>query len=68
MRMVRMEGGLVLPPGQTIELAPGGRHGMLEGLVQPLAAGTDLDLTLTFAGAGPVDVRARVVRYEDIVR
>ncbi len=68
MRMVPMKGGLVIQPGATVTLAPGGRHGMLEGLSRELEPGTTLNVILRFARGGTLAVPARVVRYEDIVR
>ncbi|WP_298235188.1 copper chaperone PCu(A)C [uncultured Azohydromonas sp.] len=48
MRMRALEQGLELPPGQGVELAPGGYHLMVTGLRQPVAAGSTLPLTLRF--------------------
>jgi hypothetical protein len=48
MRMRALEQGLELPPGQSVELAPGGYHLMLTGLRQAVAPGTTLPLTLRF--------------------
>jgi copper(I)-binding protein len=43
-----------LPAGKAVQLAPGGLHIMLTGLVKPLTA--DLTLTLTFEKAGDQQV------------
>jgi copper(I)-binding protein len=51
---------LDLPAGQTVTLAPGKYHVMLEGLSKPLVAGTSIPLHLTFAHAAPVDVSVPV--------
>jgi copper(I)-binding protein len=48
MRMRALERGLELPPGQSVELRPGGLHLMLTGLKQPLPAGSTLPLKLRF--------------------
>jgi periplasmic copper chaperone A len=56
MRMREMEGGIPLPPGETVKLQPGGFHIMLLGLKQGLAAGSRFPLTLTFEKAGSVQV------------
>ena len=40
-----------LPAGKTVELKPGGYHVMLMDLKQPLKAGEQVPLTLTFEGA-----------------
>ena len=56
MRMRAIEGGIELPPQETVTLARGGLHVMLMGLAAPLEAGDEVDLTLTFEKAGEVDV------------
>lgn len=66
MTMEPMDTGLLLPPGETVTLAPGARHGMLEGLRGPLEPGSTLRLTLRFAQATDVAVEARVVRYDEL--
>ncbi|MBG9388798.1 copper chaperone PCu(A)C [Caenimonas sp. DR4.4] len=50
MRM-RPLAALELKAGQTLELAPGGYHVMLQELRQPLAAGGTVPMTLTFRNA-----------------
>lgn len=45
-----------LPSGETVRLAPGGRHLMLFGLAQPLRPGQRLALTLVFERAGTLTV------------
>lgn len=47
--------------GRTVKFAPGGRHLMLHGLQQPLAAGTRVPLTLHFQHAGDVTLQVHVV-------
>ena len=49
-----------IPPHQTVTLSPGGYHIMLMGLKQPLVAGENFPLTLTFAHAAPVTVDVKV--------
>ncbi|HEV7277961.1 MAG TPA: copper chaperone PCu(A)C [Devosiaceae bacterium] len=56
MKMSRVEGGLELPPGETVTLAPGGLHLMLIGLASPFTEGECLEVTLQFAQAGEVPV------------
>jgi copper(I)-binding protein len=51
---------LPVPAGGTVELAPGGYHIMLLQLVEPLVAGTEIPITLTFAESGDVRVIAEV--------
>lgn len=46
--------GLVLEPNSCVDLVPGGRHLMLEGLVEPLVEGDTFELVLTFREAGEV--------------
>ena len=57
MRPVR---SVTIPSGGSLVLRPGGVHVMLTGLKGPLAAGESFPLTLTFEGAGPVDVMVAV--------
>ncbi|MBM3828236.1 MAG: copper chaperone PCu(A)C [Actinobacteria bacterium] len=45
---------LVLEPNSRVDLVPGGRHLMLEGLVEPLVEGDTFELILTFLEAGEV--------------
>jgi copper(I)-binding protein len=51
MRMRALPGGLPLPAGQAVTLAPGGYHVMLMDLKQPLNAGDTVPVTLTIEGA-----------------
>jgi hypothetical protein len=61
-RMRPVAGGVAVPAGKTITLAPQGLHLMLMMLDRPLVAGEKFAVTLTFEAAGsrdvPVDVRA----------
>lgn len=50
-----------VPAGATVELAPGGYHGMLMGLTAALAEGDRFPATLTFERAGDVTVDVEVV-------
>jgi copper(I)-binding protein len=47
---------IALPPGQTVELRPGGLHIMLIGLTAPLVQGGRVPLTLRFERAGEMRV------------
>jgi periplasmic copper chaperone A len=47
MVMQEKEGGILLAPGATHELAPGGDHLMLMGLTAPVLPGQDVTVTLT---------------------
>ncbi|WP_262849630.1 copper chaperone PCu(A)C [Mumia quercus] len=49
MVMQEREDGLPIAGGSTAELAPGGDHLMFIGLTGPLAAGQEVEVTLTFA-------------------
>jgi len=60
MRMGELEGGLPLPRGQAVKLAPGGNHLMLLGVKAPLQAGGTVTLRLTFEKAAPMDVTAQI--------
>jgi len=56
MTMHPVSGGLSIPAGQTVMLAPGGYHLMLMGLKGPLKKGDKIPVTLNFEKAGNVDV------------
>jgi copper(I)-binding protein len=51
---------LVVPPGETVKLEPGGLHVMLHGLTQPVAVGQSVPLVLLLDGGGKVQVAAVV--------
>ncbi|MGJ3262960.1 MAG: copper chaperone PCu(A)C [Salinarimonas sp.] len=55
-RMAPVEGGLEIPPGASVALAPGGYHVMFMGLRRPLAEGESFEGTLVFERAGEVPV------------
>jgi periplasmic copper chaperone A len=52
--------GIPIKAGQTVNLEPGGYHIMLENLTGDLQPGGSVQLTLTFAQAGPLNVQAEV--------
>jgi len=56
MRMRERDGGLEIPPGATVTLAPGGLHLMMMGLKVPLNQGEKVPVTLVFEKAGSIDV------------
>ncbi len=60
MRMREVEGGLALPAGKVVALAPGGYHIMLMDLKQPLVAGQVIPLQLRFRTAPPLDLQVQV--------
>ena len=56
MRMRELPDGLVLPPGATVRLEPGGYHLMLIGPKAPFKVGDHITATLKFAKAGSIKV------------
>jgi len=66
--VVRMEptGPLAIAPGDSLVLAPGGLHVMLDITgTNPPQKGDSLPLTLRFSHAGPLTVALPVKAYED---
>jgi copper(I)-binding protein len=55
MKMRALPGGIEIPAGGTVKLAPGGLHLMFVTLKAPLTEGGKLPVTLTFEKAGKVD-------------
>ena len=49
------EGGIEIPAGGTVTLAPGGYHIMFVTLKEPLKEGAKLPVTLTFEKAGTIE-------------
>jgi copper(I)-binding protein len=60
MTMRPVEKGLVIDPGKSVMLAPGGYHLMLKDLKSPLRQGEKLPITLDFERAGKVQVTLEV--------
>jgi copper(I)-binding protein len=60
MKMRKMEHGLEIKPGQTVELKPGGYHLMFTGLREGLKQGQTLKGTLQFEKAGSIEVEFHV--------
>jgi len=54
MTMRPLDKGLIIDPGKTVKLAPGGSHLMLFDLKSPLKQGDKLPVTLEFEKAGKV--------------
>lgn len=54
MTMRRLDDGLAIPAGETVELAPGGLHLMLQELQEGLVEGETVEVTLGFEKAGEV--------------
>lgn len=65
MKMRPLTDGLEIPPGERIELMPGGYHIMLIGLTGDLMPGEQFELVLTFEKAGDVTVIAQIVMGND---
>jgi periplasmic copper chaperone A len=55
-----------VPAGGQVQLRPGDLHLMLMGLTRRPRVGDTLEITLQFARAGAVTVRAPVVSYLDV--
>ncbi|HEX6638551.1 MAG TPA: TonB-dependent receptor [Steroidobacteraceae bacterium] len=51
---------VVLPPGRTVKIEPGGVHMMLVDLKHPLEAGTQVPLVLEFRDAGRIEVMLHI--------
>jgi periplasmic copper chaperone A len=60
MKMRRLEKGLEIGAGKTVELRPGSYHLMFTGLQQGLKAKQTIKGTLTFDKAGSIEVEYRV--------
>jgi len=60
MKMRRLEAGLAIAPGQTVELKPGGHHLMFIGLQQTMKDGQTVKGTLEFEKAGKLGVDFRI--------
>lgn len=63
MRMREVDGGLVVPAGGTLELAPGGSHIMLMDLLEPLRAGDETTLALAFADGSTIELTAVIKEF-----
>jgi copper(I)-binding protein len=60
MKMRPLDKGLVIDPGKTVKLAPGGYHLMLQELKGPFKEGEKVPVTLEFEKAGKVAVSLEV--------
>lgn len=60
MTMNEIPGGLEIPPGQTVELKPGGLHVMFMDVATPSKEGDMIKASLTFERAGTVEVEFAV--------
>ncbi|MFV0318081.1 MAG: copper chaperone PCu(A)C [Microthrixaceae bacterium] len=57
-----------LPADTPVQLRPGGAHMMLEDLTEPLEAGSNIELRLSFEHAAAITVEVPVVPLEDLAR
>lgn len=64
-RMAPMEGGLLLPAGQTVVLGEDGTHAMFINPPKPYRDGDEIAATLVFEKAGQIDVTFTVERRRD---
>ena len=56
MKMRPVPDGIVIKPGETVELKPGSFHVMFVGLKKPLGAGDHVKAKLVFEKAGAIEV------------
>jgi copper(I)-binding protein len=63
MVMREIDGGFVIPAGDTVMLEPGGNHIMLMDLTAPLTAGAEATFTLTFSDDSTLEFTAPVKDY-----
>jgi periplasmic copper chaperone A len=61
MEMRALEGGIAIPAGATVELAPGGLHVMFFDVAGIFSQGDMVPVTLTFEKAGAVDLMLPVM-------
>jgi copper(I)-binding protein len=61
--MRTIEGGYVIPAGGSLTLEPNGNHIMLTDLVEPLATGEEVNITLTFSDKFTLTFKAPVKEY-----
>jgi copper(I)-binding protein len=57
---------VTIPPGQSVTMAPGALHLMLEGVGPDLGVGDSLELVLQFSRAGEMRVTVPVVPYGEM--
>lgn len=60
MKMRKLEDGITVPAGETVELKPGGLHFMFFEVKKPFAEGDKVPVTLTFEKAGKVEITLSV--------
>ncbi|MEI8396582.1 MAG: copper chaperone PCu(A)C [Rhodospirillaceae bacterium] len=57
---------VVISPGETVLLGPGGVHIQLGGLREPLVEGSAIPLTLTFERGGTVEITAEITSADAV--
>jgi copper(I)-binding protein len=62
MKMQEIDGGLVIPAGQSVVLEPGGNHIMLMELSTAIEAGQEISVTLNFDGADSLTLTGIVAK------
>lgn len=62
MKMQELDGGLVIPAGQSVVLEPGGNHIMLMDLSAAIEAGQEISVTLNFDGADSLTLTGIVAK------
>jgi copper(I)-binding protein len=60
MEMARVEGGLEIPAGGSVDLVPGGFHVMMMGMEQAFEEGECILVTLHFEKAGDLEIMLNV--------
>lgn len=60
MKMRKLNDGIAVPAGRTVELSPGGLHFMFFNVKKPFAEGDKVPVTLTFEKAGQVSIELPV--------
>jgi copper(I)-binding protein len=61
MKMQEVQGGIVIPAGQTVELKPKSLHVMFMNLKSSLVVGEEIKGALTFEKAGTVNINYEVM-------
>ncbi|MGL4406009.1 MAG: copper chaperone PCu(A)C [Notoacmeibacter sp.] len=61
MEMREIAGGIIVPAGQTVELAPGGLHVMFFDIAETFKDGDTVPVTLTFEKAGEIELMLPVM-------
>ncbi len=62
MKMQEIDGGLLIPAGQSVVLEPGGNHLMLMMLTADLVAGQEISVTFDFDGAEDLTIDGIVAK------